>query len=425
MKKYLYPEKEQWDTILERPAPEQESLEEMVREVFGRLRQEGDAALRDYTRRFDGFVTEKLEVSAAEITEAGQQVSPELQEAIALAAANIRTFHAAQRHDEPPVETMPGVTCRRVSRPIDRVGLYIPGGTAPLFSTVLMLAVPAVIAGSREIILCTPGGREGRVAPEILYAAAVSGVHRIFRVGGAQAIAAMALGTETIPKVDKIFGPGNRYVTAAKQWAQQQGTAIDIPAGPSEVLVMADDTARPAWVAADLLSQAEHGPDSQVVLVTWSERLAAATEKEVSRQLETLPRKEIARQSLEHGRIILCRDEKEATEISDRYAPEHLILAVEEPERMLQEIRHAGSVFLGHYTPESAGDYASGTNHTLPTAGYARVYGGVSLDSYLKKMTVQEITPAGLEKIGPAIMTMAAAEGLEGHRRVVEVRQKY
>lgn len=424
MKKYFYPEKEKWEDMLQRPVLDREKLTGLVRDIFNRIRLEGDKALREYTVRYDGYMPECLEISRADMEEAVAGVSVPLKNAMDMATDNIRKFHEAQKVVEPEVETTPGVTCWRERRPIDSVGLYIPGGTAPLFSSVLMLAIPAAIAGCREVILCSPGDENGKIVPEILYAAGLAGVKRVFRIGGAQAIAAMALGTETVPRVDKIFGPGNQYVTAAKQWAQQTGTAIDIPAGPSEVLVIADDSARADWVAADLLSQAEHGPDSQVVLVTWSEKLAARVEKEVEQQLKVLPRREIAGRSLQHGKIILCRDDREAVEISNRYAPEHLILSVVYPEEMLRGIRHAGSVFLGHYTPESAGDYASGTNHTLPTNGYARTFGGVSLDSYIKKMTVQKITPEGLQHIGDAIEVMAAAEGLEGHRKAVEVRRR-
>ncbi len=424
METYRYPDKAKWKELLRRPELEQTQLETLVREIFERIEKEGDKAVREYTARYDGFVTESMEVSREEIRAAGLKIPEPLKKAMKLAAGNIRRFHENQLIRESGVETMPGVTCWRENRAIETVGLYIPGGTAPLFSTVLMLAVPASIAGCRNIVLCTPGGREGRVASEILYAANLAGVHKVFCAGGIQAIAAMALGTESVPKVEKIFGPGNQYVVAAKQWAQQTGTPIDIPAGPSEMLVIADETARPAWVAADLLSQAEHGTDSQVILVTWIEKLREGVKQEITRQLEILPREEIARKSLENGKIIVCRDAKEATEISNFYAPEHLILAVKDPDRMLKNIRHAGSVFLGHYTPESAGDYASGTNHTLPTNGYARVYGGVSLDSYLKKMTVQKITPEGLQRIGPVIQIMAAAEKLEGHRRAVNIRME-
>ena len=422
MKTYLYPSASDLDDLLRRPVFDRRDMEELIREIFGEVQARGDEALRDYAERFDGHRPEILEVSREEIRRAADEVPQSLREALEQAAGNIRRFHAAQLRDEPVVETSPGVRCWREARPLERVGLYIPGGTAPLFSTVLMLAIPAVLAGCREVVLCTPAGRDGRVAPAILHAAAMAGVHRIFRVGGAQAVAAMALGTESVPRTDKIFGPGNRYVTAAKLWAQQLGTAIDMPAGPSEVLVLADDTARPAYVTADLLSQAEHGPDSQVILVTWSETLAEAVEQETLRQLERLPRRDIAAEALEHARILVVRDAGEGVAVSNRYAPEHLIVATEEPGALLPQIRHAGSVFLGHHTPESAGDYASGTNHTLPTGGYARIYGGVSVDDYLKKMTVQQITPAGLRALAPSITTMARAEGLEAHARAVEVR---
>ncbi len=422
MKTHFYPSESELATLLARPSQDPGRLEKLMQEIFTAVAVGGDEALRDYTARFDGFRPAALEVTREEVLRAVEGVPAALREALDQAAGNIRRFHAAQLSEEPVVETVPGVRCWRESRPLDRVGLYIPGGTAPLVSTVLMLAVPAALAGCREVILCTPAGRDGQVAPAILCAAHLAGVHRIFRVGGAQAVAAMALGTESIPRVDKIFGPGNRYVTAAKLWAQQRGTAIDMPAGPSEVLVLADDSARPAFVAADLLSQAEHGSDSQVILVTWSEKLAAAVEQETLRQLDLLPRRDIAGRALEHARIIVVRDACEGVAVSNRYAPEHLIVATERPEELLPEIKHAGSVFLGHYTPESAGDYASGTNHTLPTGGYARTYGGVSVEDYLKKITVQQITPQGLQHLAPVITTLAEEEGLEGHAQAVRIR---
>ncbi len=422
---YKYPDALLLESLLRRPVPAGEDLTALVAEVFAAVAAEGDAAVRAYARRFEGQAPARLEVSPEEVEAAAAAVPPALREALERAAANIRRFHEGQLQREEAVETAPGVRCWREVRPLERVGLYIPGGTAPLFSTVLMLAVPAALAGCDEVVLCTPPGAGGTVHPAILYAARLGGVHRLFRAGGIQAVAAMALGTATIPRVDKIFGPGNRYVTAAKQYALQHGTAIDMPAGPSEVLVLADDTARPAWVAADLLSQAEHGPDSQVILVTWSEALAAAVAEETPRQLASLPRRDIAAQALDHARIIVARDAQEAVAVSNRYAPEHLIVATADPRSLLPAIRHAGSVFLGHHTPESAGDYASGTNHTLPTAGYARTYGGVSVEDYVKKMTVQEITAEGLRQLAPVITTMARAENLEAHARAVEIRNPH
>ncbi len=422
MKIYKYPDESQLLTLLQRPEPASEDLSALVAEVFEAVALHGDAAVREYARRYEGRDPGILEVDPEETEAAAAAVPPALREALQTAAANIRRFHEVQLPQEPVTETAPGVRCWREVLPLERVGLYIPGGTAPLFSTVLMLALPAAIAGCDEVVLCTPAGAGGTVHPAILYAARLSGVHRLFRVGGIQAVAALALGTETLPRVDKIFGPGNRYVTAAKQYAQQRGTAIDMPAGPSEVLVLADDSARPAWVAADLLAQAEHGPDSQVILVTWSETLAVQVAEETTRQLASLPRRDIAAQALGHASIIVVKSAEEGTAVSNRYAPEHLIIATERPEELLPKIRHAGSVFLGHHTPESAGDYASGTNHTLPTAGYARIYGGVSLEDYVKKMTVQQITPEGLQQLGPVITTMAEAEGLEAHAEAVRRR---
>lgn len=422
MKKVILPGKKDWARLFRRPLLDAAGLEQTVRQIFHDVAAGGDEAVLRYSRKFDGYQGDVPEVGRQEWEAAAKVVSQPLKDAIKVAAGNIRRFHENQMSREKPVETFPGVVCRREYRAIDSVGLYIPGGTAPLFSTVLMLGIPASVAGCRNIFLCTPPRADGTVAPEILYAAGVAGVHRVFRAGGIQAVAAMAVGTESIPKVDKILGPGNQFVTAAKNYAQYLGTAIDMPAGPSEVLVIADQTARPEWVAADLLSQAEHGPDSQVMLITWVKELIEAVEKEVERLLPRLPRKDIAAGALEHARLILCRDAEEATEMADAYAPEHLILAVHNPEELLVNTHHAGSVFMGHYTPESAGDYASGTNHTLPTMGYARVSGGVSTEHFLKKMTVQEISPQGLKALGPVIETMAAAEQLEAHKLAVQVR---
>lgn len=424
MKKIIYPNPSEWAAIAQRPVKEAEALDDLVRRVFDDIRLHGDAAVKQYTARFDKAVLDSLAVDETTRQQSAGHINPALRDAIALAAQNIETFHAAQQ--EPPlvVETMPGVTCRRESRPIERVGLYIPGGSAPLFSTVLMLGIPARIAGCREVVLCSPPDANGQVHPAILYAASVVGVTTVFRVGGIQAIAALTSGTESIPKVDKIFGPGNQYVTAAKQYAQRFGTAIDMPAGPSEVLVIADPSARPEFVAADLLSQAEHGPDSQVILLSDSEQIIEETLIAVEAQLQTLPRRDIARQALEYSRAVLLPDLNACIALSNLYAPEHLIIATDNAAQWTPYIQNAGSVFLGHYSCESAGDYASGTNHTLPTNGYARNYSGVSLDSFVKKITFQEISREGIRRIGPAIERMAEAEELVAHKRAVSVRLK-
>lgn len=411
-----------WPELARRPALPQADLEGRVREILETVRQEGDAALRRYTARFDRWDGEQSEIPFEEWFAQASLTPGPLREAIRLAIANLRAFHEAQREGEIRVETMPGVTCWRRSVPLERVGLYIPGGSAPLFSTLLMLGVPARLAGCKEIILCTPPDAQGRIHPAILFAARETGIGRIFRVGGAQAIAAMAFGTESIPKVDKILGPGNQYVTLAKQLVSQHGTAIDLPAGPSELLVIADASAHPAFVAADLLSQAEHGPDSQVILLSDSEAVVAAVQAELERQLPLLPRAEIAAAALAGSRAAVLPDRETLMAFSNAYAPEHLILAVEDPAAWAQLVEHAGSVFLGHYAPESAGDYASGTNHTLPTNGYARAYSGVSLDHFVRKITFQQLTPDGLRNVGPAVMEMAAAEGLEAHRQAVALR---
>jgi histidinol dehydrogenase len=397
-------------------------IEERVAPILRQVRERGDDALRDFTLQFDKVQLDDLRVSAAERAEAETLVSPELKAAIGLAKSNIETFHRAQLGQPEPITTQPGVTCWRKSVGIEKVGLYIPGGSAPLFSTVLMLGVPARLAACRQVVLCTPANRAGKVHPAILYAAAQVGITDIFKVGGAQAIAAMAYGTESIPRADKIFGPGNQYVTAAKQLVNKEGLAIDMPAGPSEVAVYADDSSNPVFVAADLLSQAEHGPDSQVVLVSTSEAAISRAVEEVLRQLEALPRKEIVRQALSHSKAFLVQDEGEAMQLLNAYAAEHLILAVDHAAELAERVTNAGSVFLGHYTPEAAGDYASGTNHTLPTNGFARAYSGVSVDSFVKKITFQQITPEGIRNIGPAVETMAAAEELQAHKNAVTVR---
>lgn len=417
-----YPNPEQWDELLKRPVMQVETLRETVCTVLDRVRAEGDQAVLDYELQFDHVALSSLEVSAEEWAEAELLVSDELKESLRLAHANIHKFHASQQFTGQPVEVVPGVTCWQKAVPIEKVGLYIPGGTAPLFSTVLMLATPAKIAGCREIVLCTPPNRQGKVHPAILYAARVAGVDRIFKAGGVQAIGAMAYGTQTVPKVYKIFGPGNQYVMAAKQQVSLHDVAIDMPAGPSEVEVLADATANPAFVAADLLSQAEHGVDSQVLLVTTDEALISKVETEVSVQLSRLPRRDIASRSLENSKIVLVRNREEALALTNHYAPEHLIIETADYMELAAGVVNAGSVFLGSYTPESAGDYASGTNHTLPTNGYATAYSGVNLDSYHRKITFQELTPEGIRRIGPAVEILAANEELDAHRNAMSIR---
>ena len=422
MKIFRYPIKETWSELLKRPTLDVEALRGTVSEVLQRVRTEGDRAVKEYEEKFDKVQLASLAVTPEEIAEGVARVAPELKSAIELAHANIEKFHTAQRFEGKPVETRPGVTCWQKAVAIEKVGLYIPGGTAPLFSTVLMLATPARIAGCREIVLCTPPARDGSINPAILYAAQVAGVNRIYKIGGVQAIGAMAYGTESVPKVYKIFGPGNQYVTAAKQQVSLRDVAIDMPAGPSEVEVLADESANPAFVAADLLSQAEHGVDSQAILITTDEALIGKVEEEVARQLAELPRKEIATRSLENSKLILVRDMDEAMEMTNDYAPEHLIIETKNYMEQAAQVVNAGSVFLGSLTPESAGDYASGTNHTLPTNGYAKAYSGVSLDSFIRKITFQEITPEGIAAIGPAIELMAANEQLDAHKNAVSVR---
>lgn len=424
MKRINYPEAAEWPALLARPLQTADSLFDTVRPILEAVKRQGDEALRQLSLRFDAVLLDDLTVSEKEFEDCEQFIHEDLKQSINLAKGTITAFHAAQDHALPVVETTPGVTCWQKALPIERVGLYIPGGSAPLFSTVLMLAIPARLAGCGEIILCTPPGKDGKVHPAVLYAAKVAGVHQIFKVGGAQAIAAMAYGTATIPKVYKIFGPGNQYVTAAKQWVSLHDVAIDMPAGPSEVEVLADETANPAYVASDLLSQAEHGADSQAVLITTSVNLADQVAIEVERQLATLPRKDIASKALENSRLIVVKSMEEAVRATNEYAPEHLILAVKEPAALADLITNAGSIFLGHLTPESAGDYASGTNHTLPTNGYAKAYSGVNLDSFRKRITYQSITPEGLRSIGPAIETMAEAESLHAHKQAVTIRLK-
>ena len=417
-----YPAREQWAHIVKRPHLDVTQLHQQVASILADVKTRGDEAVKGYELKFDHIDLEALAVSKAEMDEAEQTVTPDLRQAIALAYANICKFHDSQRFRSKKVETQPGVVCWQKSIPIEKVGLYVPGGTAPLFSTVLMLAAPAQIAGCKEIVLCTPPDRQGRVNPAILVAARMAGVSRIFKIGGVQAIGAMAYGTETVPKVYKIFGPGNQYVMAAKQQASLHDVAIDMPAGPSEVCVIADEMACPEFVAADLLSQAEHGADSQVLLITTSHKLIDEVQKEVDRQLSRLPRKEIAQQALENSRIILVRDKKEAMELSNLYAPEHLVIQTEDYEALAEHVVNAGSVFLGRYACESAGDYASGTNHTLPTNGYATTYSGVNMDSYCRKVTFQHLTAEGVRSIGRAVELMAEAEQLEAHKNAMTVR---
>ncbi len=417
-----YPERQKWPELLKRPVMNTVSLNEMVRGILDQVKYNGDEAVLSYEETFDHVRLKSLAVTEEEMQEAEQLVSDELKKAIVLAKGNIARFHEAQRFKGVQVETQTGVTCWQQSVPIERVGLYIPGGTAPLFSTVLMLAVPAQIAGCREIVLCTPPARNGKVHPAVLFAAKTAGVSHIYKIGGVQAIGAMAYGTQTVPRVYKIFGPGNQYVTAAKQLVSMGDVAIDMPAGPSEVLVLADETANPVFVAADLLSQAEHGVDSQAVLVTTSVSLQQAVMKEVERQLNALPRKDIATKSLKYSRLILVKDMDEAIDMVNEYAPEHLIIQTKDYETLAKRVVNAGSVFLGKFACESAGDYASGTNHTLPTNGYAKAYNGVNLDSFCRKITYQELTAQGIGRIGKAIEVMAANEQLDAHKNAVTVR---
>jgi histidinol dehydrogenase len=422
MKVYYRPDKREWDEILQRPSLDLRSLNDSVSAILAEVKENGDEALRRYTLKFDRCCIDDFAVSPDEFAKAGAAVPAELKRSIDQAVSNIEKFHSAQSEEPKIIETTEGVFCWRKSVAIEKVGLYVPGGTAPLFSTVLMLAVPARLAGCREIIVCSPPNEHGQIDNTILYAASVCGVTKVFKVGGAQAIGALGYGTETIPGVYKIFGPGNQYVTCAKQIVSQAGTAIDMPAGPSEVAVLADETCVPAFVAADLLSQAEHGMDSQVILVSTSESVIDETLLEVERQLAVLPKRDIAAASLGNSRAVLVESIDEGIAMLNEYAPEHLILAVNEADEIALRITNAGSVFLGNYSCESAGDYASGTNHTLPTGGYAKTCGGVSLDSFVKKITFQKLTAEGIRNLGPAIEQMAAAEGLEAHRRAVSIR---
>lgn len=416
------PPKASWTGLCARPSLQTPTIEARVDAILERVRTQGDAALFDYTTQFDGVELTQLQVSAQELQTATASVSDRLKAAIEVAAANIKKFHKAQRKEPLYVDTMPGVRCWQKSIPIEKVGLYIPGGTAPLFSTVLMLAIPAQLAGCKEIILCTPPRKDGSVDPAILFAATLAGCTSVYKVGGAQAIAAMAYGTAQIPQVYKILGPGNQYVTYAKQKVQQQGIAIDMPAGPSEVLVVMDETANPEFVAADLLAQAEHGTDSQVMVLSFDEAQLQAVQTALNKQLTRLPRQEIAQGALAHSRMIYFSDRAEGIEFMNLYAAEHLILNTIDAEALAEKVRNAGSVFLGAYTPESVGDYASGTNHTLPTNGFARAYSGVSLATFTKQVTFQQLTTQGLEKLGPAVIAMAEAESLQAHAEAVRIR---
>ncbi|HEY9123454.1 MAG TPA: histidinol dehydrogenase [Bacteroidales bacterium] len=417
-----YPDRSKWKDVLKRPAIDNSLLENTVSSILADVKANGDKAVLEYNAKFDGVSISSLQVTPEEIDEAVGQIDEKLKKAIILAKNNIEKFHLQQKVVEKKVETTPGVTCWQRAVAIEKVGLYVPGGTAPLFSTVLMLGIPAMLAGCKEIIVCSPPMKNGKLAASILYTASLIGIKKIYKVGGVQAIGAMAYGTASIPQVYKIFGPGNQYVTAAKQLVNRTGTAIDMPAGPSEVAVIADATSNPAFVASDLLSQAEHGKDSQVLLFTTDENIVPAIEKEVEKQLAALPRKDIATVSLGNSRVIIAPSNDEMMDIVNEYAPEHLIIATDNAMELGMKVINAGSVFLGHLTPESAGDYASGTNHTLPTNGYAKMYSGVNLDSFVKKVTYQHISDYGIFNIGPAIEKMAALEQLDGHKNAVTLR---
>ena len=422
MKVYKNPDKAEWNVLAKRPILEQEALDDIVVDILSNVKIDKDKALLKYAEKFDGVVLDSLKVESSEVEEAISVVSQELKEAINIAKQNIEVFHKSQKVEEQIIETTKGVKCWRKSVAIEKVGLYIPGGSAPLFSTILMLGIPAKLAGCKEVVLCTPPNKEGEINPAILYTANLVGISKIYKVGGAQGIAAMAFGTESVPQVYKIFGPGNQFVTKAKELIQQEGVAIDMPAGPSEVLVIADESSNPGFVAADLLSQAEHGPDSQVILLSDNEDIIKQTIIELEKQLNILPRKNIAREALKNSRAILLNSIEECVKFSNLYAPEHLIIATENATNYIKSITNAGSVFLGKYSCESAGDYASGTNHTLPTNGYAKNYSGVSLDSFVKKITFQNLSKEGIQAIGPAIELMAEAEGLDAHKNAVTLR---
>jgi len=422
MQIYYHPSVEEWEQIITRPVQEAVSLRAKISAVLEEVRHRGDVAVRKYTEQFDGAKLLHLRLSEAEIKEGADKVPAPLAAAILQARSNIECFHAGQKEDPKVVETMPGIRCWRKSVGIEKVGLYIPGGTAPLFSTLLMLGIPAKLAGCKQIVLCSPPNQHGELHPAILYAAREIGVTEVYRIGGVQAIGAMAYGTESVPRVYKIFGPGNQFVTGAKQMVQMEGVAIDMPAGPSEVCVWADETASPAFVAADLLSQAEHGADSQVLMVTTHAPLAGAVMEEVQRQVQELPRRDLAERALGHSQIVVVRDRVEALALVNAYAAEHLIIACANAGELAEGVINAGSVFLGNYSPESAGDYASGTNHTLPTNGFARAYSGVSLDSFVRKITFQDLSREGLERLAPTVVEMAKAEGLDAHARAVQIR---
>lgn len=424
MEKIMNPKRENWSKILARPQLGNDDLAGICRDIFAEVRRDGDRALKKYTWFFDRVKIDDFVVTEAEFENAGQQIGADLKEAIREARKNILAFHTLQMPERVEIVNPVGFRCWQEWRGIEKVGLYIPGGSAPLFSTVLMLAIPAQLAGCKEIVLCTPPDRNGQIDPAILWTAELCGIRRVFKMGGVQAIGAMTLGTETIPAVYKIFGPGNRFVTAAKQLAGDYGVAIDLPAGPSEVMIVADASASPAYIAADLLSQAEHGPDSQVVLVTAEPGLPDLVTQEIQRQLPALPRQEIAKQALEHAKFIVMKDLDECMALMNDYAPEHLILCIRDYQQRIAQVVNAGSVFLGNYSTESAGDYASGTNHTLPTNGYAKAYSGVNMDAFLKKITFQEITQQGLQALAPTIETMARNEKLEAHRKAVEIRRR-
>lgn len=424
MKKYIYPKTAEWEKLALRPLQSFKEIEETAKLIFKDILSNGDKAIAKYTSVFDGVILDDITVSQSEFLEANQEIATELKEAIVTAKANITKFHMIQKRSKIEVETTNGVNCWIEKRPIEKVGLYIPGGTAPLFSTVLMLAIPAQLAGCKEIVLCSPPDKNGKINPAILYAAQLCGVTQILKVGGIQAIAGLTFGTTTIPRVSKIFGPGNQFVTVAKQVATQYGVAIDMPAGPSELLVFADETANPSFIASDLLSQAEHGSDSQVIFATTSKSLLKLVENEIDVQLNSLPRKEIATKAIENSKLILFKSSNEALDFINLYAPEHFIVCSKNEEYFIENISNAGSVFIGDYTPESAGDYASGTNHTLPTNGYAKNYSGVNLDSFLKSITFQKISKDGLRNLGKTIEIMAEAEGLQAHKNAVSIRLK-
>lgn len=418
------PDRKDWNVLLQRPYVDNRSVLESVQQILNAVKQHGDEAIRSFTKKFDGVELESFQVSEKEIEEAKNNLSDELKNAIRQAQLNIEKFHRSQLSSVEIIETMNGVQCWRKNVGIEKIGLYVPGGTAPLFSTVLMLAIPAKLAGCKEIVLCTPCNKEGRVHPAVLFSAQLIGINKIYKIGGAQAIAAMAFGTQTIDPVYKILGPGNQYVTVAKQLVQMQGVAIDMPAGPSEVCVMADETARPSFVAADLLSQAEHGVDSQVLLVSNSEDVVHKVEEEINNQIARLPRKEMAEKALSNSKAIVMEIMNEAIELVNEYASEHLIISCKNADAIAEKITNAGSVFIGDYSPESVGDYASGTNHTLPTNGFAKAYSGVSIDSFVKKITYQKLSPEGLNKIANTVIAMAEAEGLDAHANAVKVRIK-